>query len=82
MFLTDNDLMRQAELLQEVSREIDPATVDLVQVTTPEDIHLFEMLNNQENRDQLLEKFLVGEIEIKAVTIEAARLLVDIILED
>jgi hypothetical protein len=80
LFLTQHDLMRQAELLQEVSVDIDPATVDLIQIAIAEDIQFFEMLHNQETRNQLLERFLAGEIEIRAGTIEAARILVNLVL--
>ncbi len=80
VLLTHHDLMRQAELLQEVSMDIDPATVGRIQIAITEDIEFYEMLHHQETRNQLLERFLAGEIEIRAGTIEAARILVNLIL--
>ncbi|OGO16946.1 MAG: hypothetical protein A2Z14_10265 [Chloroflexi bacterium RBG_16_48_8] len=80
LFLTHHDLMRQAELLQGVSRDVDPATVNLVQAAIAEDILFFEMVSNHETRGQLLGQFLAGEIEIRAGTIEAAQILVNLVL--
>ena len=74
--------MRQTELLQEVSRDIDPATIKEVQVAIAEDIRFFEMIHSRETRDQLLQQFLVGEIEIRAGTNEAAQILVNLVLGD
>jgi hypothetical protein len=74
--------MRQAELLREVSRDIDPATIKEVQVAIAEDIRFFEMIQSRETRDQLIQQFLVGEIEIRAGTVEAAQVLVNLVLGD
>ena len=45
VFQTYDDLVRQAELLQEVSHDFDPTEVDLVQVAIAEDVLFFEMKN-------------------------------------
>jgi hypothetical protein len=79
-FLTHTDLLKQADLLQDVSREINPATIDLVQIAIVEDIQLFEMLHNQETRDQFLQQLLISETELRAGTIEAAQILVNLVL--
>ena len=80
IFQTHHDLMRQAELLQEVSRDIDPATIEEVQIAIAEDIRFFEMIHCRETRDQLLQQYLIGEIEIRAGTNEAAQILVNLVL--
>ncbi len=80
VFLTHHDLMRQAELLQELSVDMDPATVDLVQGAIAEEIQFFEMLHNQETQVQLIQQFLAGEIDIRAGTSEAAQILVNLVL--
>jgi len=80
LFLAHEDLLRQAKLLQDFSNDIDPATIEEIQDAITEDILLFEMLHNQETRDQLLGKFLAGEIEIRAGTTEAAQILVNLVL--
>ena len=80
VFQTRHDLMRQAEILQEVSTDLDPTTIDLVQAAIAEEFLLCEMLRNQKTRDHLLETFLADEIKVSAGTIEAARILVNLVL--
>jgi hypothetical protein len=80
VLLTQHDLRMQTELLQEVSVHIDPSTVDRVQAAITEDLLFCEMLHNQETREQLLEKILAGESEISAGTIEAVRILINLVL--
>lgn len=80
IFQTYEDLVHQGELLHEISHDFDPAIVDMVQVAIAEDILFFEMISNQENRKQLLHQYISGELELKTSTIEAARILVNLIL--
>lgn len=80
IFHTYDHLVKQADLLREISTDIEPSTVDMVHVAIAEDILFFEMVCNNETRDQLLEQFLAREIEIRAGTIEAARILVNLVL--
>ena len=80
VFQTYEDLLHQAELLQKVSQDFDPAVVEMVQIAITEDILFFEMVSNQENRKQLLNQYISGELELKTGTIEAARILVNLIL--
>jgi len=80
VLLAYHDLTRQAELLQEFSSSIHPAIIEKVQDAITEDILLFEMLHNEETRDQIIDKFLAGEIEIRAGTTEAAQILVNLVL--
>ena len=80
VFQTYDALLHQAELLQKVSHDFDPAKVEMVQIAIAEDILFFEMISNQENRKQLLNQYLSGELALKSSTIEAARLLVNLIL--
>jgi hypothetical protein len=80
IFQSYEDLVHQAELLQKVSLDFDPAKVEMVQIAIAEDILFFEMISNQENREQLLNQYMSGELELKTGTIEAARILVNLIL--
>jgi hypothetical protein len=80
VLLPKRDLLKQAEILQEVSVDLDPATVDLIQFAITEDMQFWEMLYNEETKNQLLERFLTGEIDLRAGTIEAARILVNLVL--
>ena len=80
IFQTYDDLLHQAELLQQVSHDFDPSKVEMVQVAIAEDILFFEMISNQENRKKLLNQYISGELKLKTGTIEAARILVNLIL--
>jgi hypothetical protein len=80
IFQTYEDLLHQGEILQEISHDVNPAIVDMIQVAIAEDILFFEMISNQENRKQLLDQYIAGELELKSGTIEAARILVNLIL--
>lgn len=80
IFQTYEDLLHQAELLQEVSQDFDPAVVEMVQIAITEDILFFEMISSQDNPKQLLNQYISGELELKTGTIEAARILVNLIL--
>ena len=80
VFQTHQDLMRQAEILQEVSTDIDPNTINLVQAAIAEEFLFCEMLHNKETREQLLEKYLAGETESSAGTIEAVQVLINLVL--
>lgn len=80
VFHTYDYLLKQADLLQDVSIDIPPSTVNRVQVAISEDILFFDLVCNQETSAHMLEKFLAGEIDIRAGTIEAARILVNLVL--
>ena len=80
LFQTHEDLLHQEELLLEISHHFDPKIVDLVQVAIAEDILFFEMISNHKTRRLLLDQYLSGELDLKAGTIEAARILVNLIL--
>jgi hypothetical protein len=80
VFQTYEDLLHQGEVLQEISQAFDPDIVEMVQVAIAEDILFFEMISNQENRKELLDQYISGKLELKAGTIEAARILVNLIL--
>jgi hypothetical protein len=79
VFQTHHDLMRQTEILQEVSTDLDPTTINLVQAAIAEEFLLCEMLHNKETREQLLEKYLAGETESSAGTIEAVQVLINLL---
>jgi hypothetical protein len=87
------DLVRQAELLTEIARtnEVGAGTVVLAQAALELDIAFFEAvialqaqgLDNEarlEAERELVEQFEAGDIEISPETIEAARILVDLLL--
>jgi hypothetical protein len=78
--LTHQELMRQAELLQEACADIDSATLDRAHAAIAEEALFVEMLHNQEIRNQLLEKLLAGETKVSAGAIEAAQILINIVL--
>lgn len=80
VFLARDDLIRQAELLQEISGDIDPATIEELQAAIAYDIHFFEMIHNHETRHQLYTQFIAGDLNIRAGTTEAARILENLIL--
>ena len=80
MFQIRDDLIRQAELLGELPADIDPSTVGKVQAAIAYDIAFFEMVCNQETRRQLFKQYITGEIDIQTGTIEAAQMLVNLML--
>jgi hypothetical protein len=80
VFQTRHDRMRQAEILQEVSTDLDPTIIIRVQAAIAEEFLLCEMLHSQETRDHLLETFLAGKIKISTGTIEAVRIPVNLVL--
>ena len=80
VFQTYQDLIQQAQLLQELSHDLDPTLIDMLQIAIAEDILFFEMICQKENRQELLDQYLTGELEIRSGTLDAARLLVNLIL--
>lgn len=80
LFHTYDQLVKQADVLQDISTKIQPETVERVQIAIAEDILFFQGVCSQETGKDLIEQFLAGEIEIKAATIEAARILVNLVL--
>jgi hypothetical protein len=76
------DLIRQAELLPEMASDLDPAVVEEVQAAIARDIALFEAAAGPEAGAKLIEQFEAGEIEASPEAVEAARILVDLLLEE
>ena len=77
-----DDLLQQAELLHEAASDLDPAVVEEVQAAIARDIALFEAAAGPEAGFELIEQFEAGEIEVSPEAVEAARILVDLILEE
>ena len=80
VFQTYQDLIHQGQLLQEISHDFDPTIIDMLQIAIAEDILFFEMIYHKKNRQELLDQYLTGELEIRSGTIDAAKLLVNLIL--
>jgi hypothetical protein len=76
------DLIRQAELLREAASDLDPAVVEEVQAAIARDIAFFEAAASLEAGFELIEQFEAGEIEASPEAIEAARFLVELLLEE
>jgi hypothetical protein len=72
--------MKQAEILQEFSVNLDPTIVEMIQSVIAEDMQFLQILHNHGTKIQLLERFLSGETERRAGTIEAARNHVNLVL--
>jgi hypothetical protein len=75
-----DDLIQQAELLREAASALDPAVVEEVQAAIARDIALFEAAAGPEAGFKLIEQFEAGEIEANPEAVEAARILVDLLL--
>jgi hypothetical protein len=73
------DLIRQAELLCETASDLDPVVVEEVQTAIERDIAFFEATASP-GGSKLIEQFKAGEIEASPEAVEAARILVDLIL--
>ncbi len=76
------DLIQQAELLREAASDLDPAVVEEVQAAIARDIAFFEAAAGPEAGYELIEQFEAGEIEASPEAIEAARFLVELLLEE
>jgi hypothetical protein len=74
------DLIQQAELLREAASDLDPAVVEEVQAAIARDIAFFEAAAGPEAGTKLIEQFEAGEIEASPEAIEAAHILVDLLL--
>ena len=77
-----DDLLQQAELLREAASDLDPAVVEEVQAAIARDIAFFEAAAGPEAGFELIEQFESGEIEASPEAIEAARFLVELLLEE
>jgi hypothetical protein len=75
-----DDLLRQAELLRKAASDLDPAVVEEVQAAIARDIAFLEAAASPEAGHELLEQFEAGEIEASPEAVEAARILLDLIL--
>jgi hypothetical protein len=73
-------LLQQAELLREAANDLDPAVVEEVQAAIARDMALFEAAADPEAGFELIEQFEAGEIEANPEAVEAARILVDLLL--
>jgi hypothetical protein len=77
-----DDLIRQGELLREAASDLDPAVVEEVQAAIARDIAFFEAAAGPEAGAKLLEQFEAGEIEASPEAVEAAHILVDLLLRE
>jgi hypothetical protein len=75
-----DDLLQQAELLRKAVSGLDPAVVEEVQAAIARDIALFEATAGPEAGARLIEQFETGEIKASPEAVEAARILVDLLL--
>jgi len=75
-----DDLLQQAELLRKAASGLDPAVVEEVQAAIARDIALFEAAAGPEAGAKLIEQFETGEIKASPEAVEAARILVDLLL--
>jgi hypothetical protein len=75
-----DDLIQQAELLREAASDLDPAVVEEVQAAIARDIALFEAATGPGAGFELIQQFEAGEIEASPEAVEAARILVDLLL--
>jgi hypothetical protein len=75
-----DDLLQQAELLRKTASGLDPAVVEEVQAAIARDIALFEAAAGPEAGAKLIEQFETGEIKASPEAVEAARILVDLLL--
>jgi hypothetical protein len=81
-FFARDDLNQQSEVLQEFSDEIDPLVLEEIQATIAYDITYFELAISSQAGRELNELFTSGEMDITPEALEAAQLLVDIIMGD
>jgi len=75
-----DDLLQQAELLRKTASGLDPAVVEEVQAAIARDIALFEAAAGPEAGAKLIEQFETGEIKASPEAVEAARILVELLL--
>ena len=75
-----DDLLQQAELLRKAASGLDPAVVEEVQAAIARDIALFEAAAGPEAGAKLIEQFETGEIKASPEAVEAARILVELLL--
>ena len=76
------DLIQQAELLREAASDLDPAVVEEAQAAIARDIAFFEAAAGPEAGTKLIEQFEAGGIKASPEAIEAAHILVDLLLEE
>ncbi len=77
------DLLQQANLLDEAAGHLDPAVVEEVRAAIAQDLALFEAADAEEPPDynELTEQFEAAELEASPEAIEAARFLIELLLE-
>jgi hypothetical protein len=77
-----NNLVRQAELLQEFSVDITSTTIERAQEAIALDITFLEIALRSSSREELFKEYQAGGMDINPKALETAQLLVDIILDD
>ena len=82
LFFARDDLLQQAEVLQEFSDDIDHVVLEEIRTAIAYDITYFELAFSPRAGMELNEQFEAGEMEIIPEALEAAQLLVDITLSD
>jgi hypothetical protein len=81
-FFARDDLIQQADVLQELSADIDPSVLEEIQTTIAYDITYFDLVASSMAGRELNEQFEAGEMDILPEALEAAQLLVNIIQGD
>jgi hypothetical protein len=81
-YVARDDLLLQAEVLREAASDLDPAMVGEVQAAIARDIAFFEAATGPQAGYELIEQFEAGEIEASPEAVEAARILVDLLLKE
>ncbi len=82
LFFARDDLLQQADVLQEFSDDIDPVVLEEIRTAIAYDITYFELAFSPRAGMELDEQFKAGEMDIMPEALEAAQLLVDILLSD
>jgi hypothetical protein len=74
------DLLQQATLLEQVAGDLDPAVAAKAQAALARDMAFFDALTAGEPASELYKRYDAGEIVASPEAIEAARILVDLLL--
>ena len=78
-----SDLLKQAEVLSEISGGLDPATVAQARAAIAQDMTYFEMIaNSNGNKRSLWESYNAGNLKAGQIALEAARLLTELLLPE
>ncbi|MDY7079570.1 MAG: hypothetical protein SXV54_22020 [Chloroflexota bacterium] len=77
-----DDLIGQTKLLREAAGDLDPAVMEEIQAAIARDVAFFEAVDAGGAGPDLLEQLQAGEIEASPEAVEAARVLVDLLLAE